>query len=214
MSIQEQLNQAKAGFVARLPLGAQESIMRQVKELQLSGAVSGLKVGDSAPNFTLADPLGKSVNLYEELAQGPVVLIFYRGAWCPYCNIQLRGCQQLLPEIEKYGGRLIAVSPQSPDNSLSQTEKEQLTFPVLSDTEGRVAESFDLLFELPDYLIETYTNTLKLDLSKYNLSDRWILPVPATYVIDKTGIIRHSYVNPHFMERMEPEDIVEELKKL
>lgn len=214
MSIQEQLDQAKVGFAVRLPAEAQANILRQMKELQDSGTVYGLQQGDAAPNFTLENPLGDPVTLYEELAEGPAVLIFYRGAWCPFCNIQLRGCQKLLPEIERYGGRLIAISPQSPDRSLTQSEKEQLTFPVLSDQDGRVAESYGLLFELPDYLIQTYASTLKLDLAEYNGTERWVLPVTATYIIDKTGRIRHAYVDTDFMERMEPEDIVRRLKQL
>ncbi len=214
MSIQEQLDQAKVGFTVRLPADAQTSILRQVKELQGSGIVYGLREGDAAPNFSLENPLGETVTLYEALAQGPVVLVFYRGAWCPFCNIQLRGCQQVLPMIEQVGGTLIAISPQSPDKSMTQSEKEQLTFPVLSDPDGKVARSFGLLFELPDYLIETYTDTIKLDLAEYNRSDRWVLPVPATYIIDTSGRIRHAYVDTDFMNRMEPEDMVRQLQKL
>ncbi|MBO9600091.1 MAG: AhpC/TSA family protein [Cohnella sp.] len=197
-----------------MPAEAQTDILRQVKELRDSGIVYGLREGDAAPDFSLESPLGETLTLYEELAKGPVVLIFYRGAWCPFCNIQLRGCQKLLPEMERYGGRLIAVSPQSPDKSLSQSEKEQLTFPVLSDPDGRVADSFGLLFELPDYLVQTYAGTLKLNLAEYNRTDRWVLPVPATYIIDKNGMIRRASVNADFMERMEPEDIVRQLKQL
>jgi peroxiredoxin len=214
MSVKEQLEQAKAGFIAKVPAEAQAEIFRHIREQQQSNIAFGLKEGDKAPNFTLANPLGEHVTLYDELAKGPVVLIFYRGSWCPFCNIQLRAYQRFLPEIRKYGGRLIAVSPQSPDHSLSQKEKEELTFQVLSDPNGRVAGKYNILFELPDYLQNTYKNTLKRDLAEFNNTDRWVLPVPATYIIDKEGIIRFAHVDPDFMKRMEPQDIIDQLKKL
>jgi peroxiredoxin len=214
MSVKEQLEQAKAGFIAKVPAEAQVEIFRHIKEQQQSGIVFGLNEGDKAPNFTLTNPIGEQITLYDELAKGPVVLTFYRGSWCPYCNIQLRAYQHVLSEIQKHGGQLIAVSPQSPDNSLSQMEKEELTFQVLSDPNGRVAESYNLMFELPDYLQNTFKNTLKRDLAEFNKIDRWVLPVPATYIIDKEGIVRRAHVNPDFMKRMEPQEIIDQLKKL
>jgi peroxiredoxin len=214
MSVKEQLEQAKAGFIAKVPAEAQAEIFRHIEEQQQSGIVFGLNEGGKAPNFTLTNPLGEQVTLYNELAKGPVVLTFYRGSWCPFCNIQLRAYQQLLSEIQKHGGQLIAVSPQSPDNSLSQKEKEELTFQVLSDPNGHVAESYNILFEMPDYLQNTFKNTLKRDLTEFNKTDRWMLPVPATYLIDKEGIVCSAHVNPDFMTRMEPQDILDQLKKL
>lgn len=214
MSLNEQLEQTTAGFIAKVPAMAQADILRHIKEQQESGFVFGLTEGDTAPNFTLTNPLGGQITLYNELAKGPVILIFYRGAWCPFCNVQLRAYQQLLPEIQKISGQLIAVSPQSPDNSLSQMEKEQLTFHVLSDPNGRVAERYNILFEMPTYLQNTFTEILGRDLAKFNESDRWVLPVPATYLIDMEGIVRYAHVDPDFMRRMEPQDIIQLLKKL
>ncbi|MCY9658852.1 peroxiredoxin-like family protein [Paenibacillus chondroitinus] len=214
MSMNEQLEQTKSGFIAKVPALAQENIFRHIQEQQQSGIVYGLNEGDQAPDFTLANPLGEQINLYNELANGPVILIFYRGGWCPFCNVQLRAYQQLLPEIQKIGGQLIAVSPQSPDNSLSQMEKEQLTFHVLSDPNGRVADSYNLLFELPAYLQNTFTDILGRDLAKFNASDRWLLPVPATYLIDRQGILRYASVDPDFMNRAEPQEMIDLLKKL
>ncbi|MEW9699521.1 peroxiredoxin family protein [Paenibacillus sp. SI8] len=214
MSVKEQLEQTKAGFTAKVPVEAQVEILRHIKEQQQSGIVFGLKEGDKAPNFSLSNQVGEQVTLYDELAKSPVVLAFYRGSWCPFCNVQLRAYQQVLSEIQEHGGQLIAVSPQTPDSSLSQQEKESLTFEVLSDPNGLVADSYNILFELPDYLQNTFINTLKRNLAEFNKSDRWVLPVPATYIIDKEGIVRHAYVNPDFMERMEPQDIIDQLKKL
>lgn len=212
--LKEQLEQQKAtGFFSKMPAEVQGNILRLIKEQQ-SGIQFGLRAGDKAPNFTLTNPLGDQITLYDELAEGPVILTFYRGSWCPFCNIQLRAYQQFLPEIKSLGGRLIAISPQSPDHSLSQKEKEELAFPVLSDPDCVVAESYNLAFELPEYLQSTYINKLGLNLAEFNQSDRWLLPVPATYIIDTKGIIRRAHVDPDFMKRMEPEEIIEELKSL
>ncbi|TBL74592.1 peroxiredoxin-like family protein [Paenibacillus thalictri] len=214
MPVRDQLEQTKAGFIAKVPGEAQADIFRHIKEQQLSGAVFGLHEGDKAPDFTLPNPLGEQVTLYDELAKGPVVFIFYRGGWCPFCNVQLRAYQQCLPEIRKQGAQLLAVSPQSPDNSLSQKEKEKLIFQVLSDTNGLVAESYNLLFELPDYLQHTLKHTLGLDLGVYNRTDRWVLPVPAALIIDQAGFVRFAEADPDFMKRTEPQTIIGELKKL
>lgn len=214
MSVKELLDQAKEGFIATAPEEVQLALFRHIKEQQESGIAFGLKEGDKAPNFTLTDPLGKQVNLYDELAKGPVVLTFYRGSWCPYCNIQLRAYQQALTEIEKFGGQLIAVTPQSPDNSLSHQEKEELTFQVLSDSNGSVSDSYKVLYEVPDYVQDVFTQKFGLDLTEFNKTARWILPVPATFIIDKQGIIRRAHVNPDYTKRMEPQEILDQLKKL
>ncbi|OCT13648.1 alkyl hydroperoxide reductase [Paenibacillus pectinilyticus] len=214
MSLKEQLEGTKAGFIAKVPADAQAEIFRHIKEQQQSGIVFGLKEGDRAPNFILSNPIGERVSLYEELTKGLVVLIFYRGHWCPFCNVQLRGFQQILPDIQKYGAGLIAISPQSPDHAISQQEKEQLSFQVLSDPNGLVADSFKLLFELPKFLQRTFAITLNRDLTLYNQSDRWVLPVPGTYIVDKDRTVIHATVNPDFMSRMEPQEVIHLLKNL
>ncbi|WP_090819872.1 redoxin domain-containing protein [Paenibacillus sp. yr247] len=121
---------------------------------------------------------------------------------------------EVLPEIEKLGGQLIAVTPQSPDNSLSHQEKEELTFQVLSDSNGTVSDSYKVLYQIPDYVQDVFTQKFGLDLTKFNNTARWILPVPATFIIDKEGIIRRTHVNPDFMKRMEPQEIIDQLRKL
>ncbi|UJF36052.1 peroxiredoxin-like family protein [Paenibacillus hexagrammi] len=214
MQVKEQLEQAKAGFMAKVPDAAQSNIFLHIKEQQQSGIEFGLKQGMHAPPFTLSNAMGQPVTLYDELAKGPVVLTFYRGSWCPFCNIQLRAFQQTLPDIQKLGATLIAVTPQHPDHSLSQQEKEQLSFQVLSDPNGLVADSYKLLFELPGYLQSTFTDILKRDLAAFNNSDRWLLPVPATLIIDQGGKIRSAHVNPDFMQRVDPLEILTELREL
>ncbi|CAM3216234.1 peroxiredoxin-like family protein [Paenibacillus lupini] len=214
MLLNEILGEAKQQFKSRVPEHAQAEIFGLIHEQQQSGKVYGLREGHQAPDFTLPSTTGVAVNLVEQLAKGPVVLTFYRGGWCPYCNLQLRAYQSILPEIEALGGRLIALSPQNPENTLSQQEKEDLNFHVFSDPNGKVASLYDILFELPTSLQEVMLHTLKLDLLDYNAANRWILPIPSTFIIDRSGIIRFTYVNPDFMQRLEPQVILEQLKNL
>ncbi|MGF7029554.1 peroxiredoxin [Paenibacillus mucilaginosus] len=212
MRFHEQLEQLKSVFTAKVPAEAQAAILGHIQEQ--SGIAWGLREGDSAPKFTLNNPLGQPVTLHDELAQGPVVLVFYRGGWCPYCNLQLRVYEEALPEIRNLGGRLMAISPESSDRTLSMEEQEKLTFPVLSDPDGRVADLYRLRFELPACLQSVLKNTLRLDLAEINETGRWVLPVPAVYVIDREGTIRRSHADPDFMKRMEPQEIIDALKRI
>jgi peroxiredoxin len=214
MLLNQILDEAKKQFVTKTSADVQAGIFRLIREQQQSGMVYGLQEGQQAKDFTLNNSAGVPVNLFEQLSNGPVVLTFYRGGWCPFCNIQLRAYQNILPEIEALGGQLIAVSPQSPDNTLSQQEKEGLRFQVLSDTNGLAAAFYKVLFDVPLYIQEIMTNQLKLNMAEYNATNRWILPIPSTFLIDESGVIRSAYVNPDFMKRLEPQDILDQLKKL
>lgn len=214
MGLSEALEEQKRQFKAKYPEDIHSELFRMIREQQQSGLAFGLQEGEQAPDFTLPNAAGVPVNLHEQLARGPVVLVFYRGGWCPYCNIQLRAYQSILPDIEALGGQLIAVSPQSPDNALSQQEREGLRFHVLSDTDGLAAERYNLLFDVPPYVQDIMTNQFKLSLIEYNASGRWILPVPSAFIIDPARVIRSAYVNPDFMQRLEPQELLEQLRKL
>ncbi|MBB6632838.1 peroxiredoxin-like family protein [Cohnella thailandensis] len=214
MSLNQELTQMKQAFEANSPLEAQTALYRHIREQQESADPFGLQVGQKARDFTLTDALGREINLYDELAHGPVVLTFYRGGWCPYCSRQLKAYQQVLPEIEALGAQLIAISPQSPDETLSHTEKDELRFKVLSDRHGLVAASYRILYDVPEYIQDVLQQGFGLDLAEYNATNRWILPVPSTFMIDESGIVRSAYVNPDFMQRFEPEEILNELRKL
>ncbi|WP_027086887.1 peroxiredoxin-like family protein [Cohnella panacarvi] len=213
MSLTQALAEVKQQFVANTPFEIQAEMFRQIREQQESGNIYGRREGEKAKDFTLKNALGETVNLYDELSKGPVVLTFYRGGWCPFCNTQLKAYQKLLPEIQALGAQLIAVSPQSPDNTLSQQEKEELTFQVLSDTNGLTAAIYNILYDVPDY-IQEIMKQIGMDLAEYNAASRWILPIPSTFMIDESGIIRSTYVNPDFMQRQDPEVILRELRKL
>lgn len=207
------LNAALQQIAAETPIEAHNLLQAFIAEQQNSGLANGLPVGGKAKDFVLKDALGREVSLYEELSKGPVVLTFYRGGWCPYCNRQLRAYQEILPDIQALGGRLIAVSPQLPDATLSFQEKAELTFQVLSDPSGLVSGAYRLLYDVPESLKQLFLQ-MNIDLKEYNGTEHWILPVPATFMIDENAVIRSAFVTPNFMKRMEPEEIIRELRSL
>jgi peroxiredoxin len=174
----------------------------------------GLKVGESAPDFTLPNAFGEQVTLSQQLAGGPVVLTFYRGAWCPYCNLELRALQGALPHFERLGARLIAITPQQPDKSLEQVRQDGYRFEILSDLDSSVMRAYGLHFAVPDALSELYRARFGLDLASYNGPGRYELPVPGTFVIDRHGIVRAAFADTDYKRRMEPADIIASLRAL
>ena len=213
---QESLNQfLEKSKSAKSPFSeADRAIMEKAgKSLAASMPSPGIKVGEIAPVFTLTNALGKKVNLKDELNKGPVVLVFYRGAWCPFCNMHLHALQKSLPHFKKYGAQLITVTPQTPDKSAEQIKKDGYPFEVLSDLDSKVMQDYKLYFELPDDLIAVYKKH-KLDIEDFNGQGRNVLPVPGSFVIDKKGIVRAMQAQTDYTLRMEPAAIIDALKKI
>lgn len=217
MTLQAKLDAFKADFKAgkppyNAPADIHPIMERATAELIASGASDkALKVGDKAPLFTLKDPDGHPVSSAESLAKGPLVLTFYRGVWCPYCNMELQALQDFLPMLQDAGASLLAISPQIAANSRKSMRTNGLTFPILSDTHNDVAHALGLRFELPDYLIELYKN-LRNDLPTFNDDPSWTLPMPARYVIGQDGVIRYAEVNPDYTQRPEPEAMLDAIR--
>ena len=218
MSLQAKLDAFKADFEAgkppyNVPRSIIETMHRATAELIASGAASrAKKVGDKAPGFSLKDPEGNIVGSAELLKKGPLIVSFYRGVWCPYCNLELQALEATKPEFEKRGASLVAISPQTPPNSRKSVRQNKLTFPILSDTKGEVGSAFGLRFRLPDYLIELYKG-LKNDLPAFNGDPSWTLPMPSRYVIGQDGTILYAEVNPDYTRRPDPEDVIPALEK-
>jgi peroxiredoxin len=184
----------------------------EIKKLAESGiARQALRVDAKAPDFTLPDSHGNPVTLSALLAKGPAVVTFYRGGWCPFCDLQLRAYQGALGAIRDLGAELVAISPQTPDHALSDVEKKQLTFPVLTDKGNRVAREFRLVFALSDALRKLLTHFGSV-LPKFNGDDSWELPMPGTFVLDRQGVVRFASVDPNWMVRVEPTAILDALR--
>jgi peroxiredoxin len=170
-------------------------------------------MGTQAPEFRLPDVKGDLVSLTNLLRDGPVVVTFYRGGWCPYCNIQLRAYQAVLPQMADLGARLVAISPQLPEQSLSTEQADELTFYVLSDVGNQAARRFGLVYTLPEELRAALQSNNKA-LPGINGDESWELPVPATYVIARDGRIALAYIEVDYRKRFEPEALLNALRSL
>jgi peroxiredoxin len=215
MSIQQAAAEYKAK--AQGMLGEKFSIITgDMERIRTAGTIiNALKVRQFAPEFTLPDAFGKEVSLKTLLVKGPVVISFYRGEWCPFCNIELHGLQEALPKMQELGATLIAISPEKPDYGIVATQKNKLTFPVLSDFGNTVARQFGIVFQIGQELKEFSKNVFKNDIALRNGEDSYELPVPATYVIDTTGLIRFAHVDvDYMMGRAEPEVVVAALQAI
>ncbi|MGO2291567.1 MAG: peroxiredoxin-like family protein [Pseudoalteromonas sp.] len=190
-------------------------VMNQTTELLVSKHIAdkALRIGDKVADFTLPDQNGKAIKLSNLLAKGPIVVSFYRGGWCPYCNLELKAFNALLPDFKAHGAELIAISPQLPDSSLDTVQKNALEFTVLSDVGNKIAEQFGLVFTLDERLKPIYAK-LGLDLPKSNGDDSYQLPLPSTYVINQRAEVAYAFVSEDYTQRAEPNDVLNLLKEI
>ncbi|MDX2062498.1 MAG: peroxiredoxin-like family protein [Bacteroidia bacterium] len=163
-------------------------------------AQTGLKVGDAAPDFTGKDQSGQTVSLASALKNGPVVLVFYRGFWCPYCSKQVSALQDSLRTLTAKGATVIAVSPEVAEGIGKTVEKTKASFAVVSDTDGAIMKAYDVRFEL-DAATATKYKGYGLDFAALNGANGSSLPVPATYVIGKDGKVAFVHFDPDFKNR-------------
>lgn len=214
MTLQQELDARRAEFNAKAPPDRIAAYQRGVDELAADGiAERAVKAGDQAPDFTLANARGEPVKFSALLARGPVVLTFYRGGWCPYCSLQLRAYQRVLPAIRALGAQLVAISPEAPDRSLTTAQKNELEFEVLSDVTGDVGRAWRLVFDLSEELRGLYQAN-GLDLAAINADGQWHLPLPATYVIAPDRTVKLAFVDVEYRVRLEPADILATLRAL
>ncbi|XOB61214.1 peroxiredoxin-like family protein [Campylobacterota bacterium DY0563] len=208
------IEEYKQGFKEKVPFEVQELMLNATKELEkLRLSKNSKKVGEKLENEAFFDINSKEVNLYDFFEDKDFLIVsFYRGAWCPYCNLELKSLQAYLNEFKKANASLISISPQTPDFSLTTKEKNELEFEVLSDIENKVAKKYGLVFSLADELKPIYKK-FGIDIPSSNSDYSYELPMPATFVIDKTGTIIYSFVNEDYTKREEPQNILDIIKK-
>jgi peroxiredoxin len=205
----------KAAAAERLPADVLEVFDRSIQNLLDEGIPSdAVSVGDKLASFTLSDATGSPTTLDQLVQEGPTVIVFYRGGWCPYCNLALRTYQrELLPELARFGARLVAISPQTPDQSLSTVEKAELDFTVLSDPGSRVAKSVGIVFQQADDVLEVQRK-LGLDLAAVNAEGSTQLPRPTVLIVDQERVVRFVDIQPDYTARTEVADILGALAAL
>ena len=214
LSLREQLAQRAEQSAHKTPSEKRKIMIQAIEDLKTSQVMkSALKKGDKMPHFRLRNPQRVPITSKKLLEKGSIVLVFYRGGWCPYCNLQLRDLQKNLEAIKAQGAELVAISPESLEAAGDTVSKQKLGYHVLSDQHGAVAKEFGLMFKLPNDLISVYKD-FGIHLDETNSTKKWELPLAATYIVDQKGVIRYAFVEADYKLRAETTEIVEELKKL
>src|SRR5712691_4999633 len=212
--LQQQIDEFIAEGASWLPAGLLQDLLSPIGQLINSGAAeNALKEGALVPDFTLPDARGTAVRLSHLLTQGPVVMTFFRGQWCPYCHLQLRAYQQALLHMQARVATLVAISPQTLDYSRALAEKLELTFALLSDMGNQVARQFGLVFTIAEAVRGAHKRVCA-DLPTVNGTDSWDLPMAGTFLIDQSGTVRMAFVDPDFTRRLDPSVINARLNEL
>lgn len=212
-TLSEDLDRFVKEFIDTAPEDVQNDFNNGINEVRDSGILdNAINVGDYAPEFNLINAIGKYVSLYDQLENGPVVLVWYRGGWCPYCNLQLQHIQMKLNEIHEVGGQVIAISPELPDKTMTTKERHMLEFQVLSDTSNKVADRYKLAYTVPDFVVDHYDLSSKLNAHNGDEENR--LPLAVTYVIAKSGVVKFAFLDADYKNRATPEEIITVLKNI
>lgn len=213
-SLKEIYAERKEMIAKYVPAETQAVHARAVADLKAEQlAARALPVGAAALSFTLPDQNGKLVSSPDLLSKGPLVVFFIRGRWCPFCVGQVEAMSLALPEIQSYGGSLVAISPQSVKQSFFMADQHKLRFPLLSDAGNQIARQFGIVYRVPEYQQEVYRRAF-VNLPFANGDESWELPIPATFVLAKTGVVVYSVANEDYTERPEPSVIIEKLRAM
>ena len=213
-NLTRQLEAFRAGMLDRLPVQERTLILAAAEDLRAGASGrNSPHIGDVAPDFALADQHGRVVRLADRLSHGPVVLLFVRGGWCPFCTLTLRAYQDALPAIHAAGGDLLGITPQPADTCSAVAERDLLAFPMLSDTGNGVADAYGVAYELAPALQKVYRR-LGHDLPRLNRTGDWRVPLPATFIIGTDGRIVRAHVEPVAHRRLEPSEVVTTLDGL
>ncbi|MBB1338806.1 peroxiredoxin-like family protein [Pseudoalteromonas sp. SR44-2] len=212
MSLKAQIDAYNVQKDAKLPADVlalmnttnEELIAQHIKD-------NALQIGQKVEIFSLANHNGENIELADLLKKGPVIISFYRGGWCPYCNLELKALNDYLPQFKTQSAQLIAISPQLPDETLSTAQKNDLEFDVLCDMSNKVAEQFGLLFTLDERIQALYTQ-FGIDFEHYYGDKSFKLPLPATYVINQEGVITYAFLSEDYTLRAEPIDVMTALE--
>ncbi len=211
MALDQRLAELNTQTCKELPAQEVAIMQRASATLRKSGITEQcLQAGESAPDFTVPDQHGKSISLADLLKTGPVVINFFRGFWCNYCQAELEAYQAMLGELTQYNCHYLAISPCA---SSEKQEPENHQFIQLTDTNNCIAKQFGIVYEVEQNQKELF-GRWGLDLAKLNHADKWELPLPATYIISKNGCVDFKFVHSDYRKRLEPQLVLDKLKAL
>lgn len=212
-TLKEQIESRIEELKQMVPMEKLEQFFKYIESMKEAGLAKGaIKVGEKLPNDFLVN-VSEAKESVDDIIDSPTIITFYRGSWCPYCNLELKAYQNILPQIKENGGKLIAISPELPDSSLSFKEKMELEFGVYSDLNNEFARKLGLVFRVEDHINELQKE-FGMDIEKFNGDSSQELPFGATIVVDKQGIVSYIFVDENYTNRAEPNEVLAELNKL
>ncbi|RXM52632.1 MULTISPECIES: peroxiredoxin-like family protein [unclassified Chryseobacterium] len=210
-TLAKQIEDLNHELSSQLPQEILEAFGKSIEDLKTQRIEeNSIQIGEQMPGFSLPNASGKIINSEDILKDGKIILAFYRGSWCPYCNLELKFLQNNLSQIKDKGATLIAISPQSPDHSLNMTEKNSLEFEVLTDIDNNFAKRLGIAFQLQDFVIPYY-NGLGIHLSDFNKNNDHTLPVPAVFVVDENSLVTYKFLDVNYMNRIDVEELIQAL---
>ena len=206
-----QIQQFNIELAAQVPQEVLEAFGKSIEDLKTKNIEEkSIKIGETITNFSLKNAKNEVVNSSDILKNGKMIIAFYRGSWCPYCNLELKTLQEKISEFKEKNATLVAISPQSPDNSLTVIEKHHLTFEVLTDKDNVFAKQLGIVFELQDFVLPYY-HALGIDLSSFNENADNSLPIPAVFVVNESSKIIYKFADANYMNRIDIDELLKTL---
>ena len=207
-TLREELDERRLNMRRFVPKVTQAVNDRAVEEFRQAGlAQRALKVGDEAPEFALPNVRGNQVSSRDLLSQGPLIVMFIRGRWCPFCCATVEAWQERLTAVRQKGANLVVISPMLPKQADFMRDQHKLLFPILHDEKNRVAAQFGVAYDVPDYQQELF-KTVFINLPFINGDESWTLPLPASFVIGSNGVIKYTFADPDYTLRAEPAEVL------
>ena len=211
LDLATQIQQFNIELAAQVPQEVLEAFGKSIEDLKTKNIEEkSIKIGETIPNFSLKNAKNEVVNSSDILKNGKMIIAFYRGSWCPYCNLELKALQEKISEFKEKNATLVAISPQSPDNSLTVIEKHHLTFEVLTDKDNVFAKQLGIVFELQDFVLPYY-HALGIDLSSFNENTNNSLPIPAVFVVNESSKIIYKFADANYMNRVDIDELLKTL---
>ena len=206
-----QIQQFNIELATQVPQEILEAFGKSIEDIKTKNIEEkSIKIGEIMPNFSLKNAKNEIVNSFDILKKGKMIIAFYRGSWCPYCNLELKALQEKITQLNEKKATLVAISPQSPDKSLTVIEKHHLTFEVITDKDNIFAKQLGIAFELQDFVLPYY-HALGIDLSSFNENDDNSLPIPAVFVVDESGEIIYTFKDVNYMNRIDIDELLKTL---
>lgn len=206
-----QIQQFNIELATQVPQEVLDTFGKSIEDLETKNIEEkSIKIGETIPNFSLKNAKNEVVNSSDILKNGKMIIAFYRGSWCPYCNLELKALQEKTAEFKEKNTTLVAISPQSPDNSLTFIEKHNLTFEVLTDKDNIFAKQLGIVFELQDFVLPYY-HALGIDLTNFNKNNDNSLPIPAVFVVNEDGKIIYKFADANYMNRIDIDELIKTL---